>query len=171
MTQQEGVKFTTKLMIALVVLQFSIIMFVYMTSSSLSVSNPQLTRLNNTEYNLNKTGNALTDSFNLTVIKQSNINCTGIFCSNALDSLSNIFAILVNGIWDIINIIYNAIVLVGLSFYILIFLLFAVIPSIFTISGLGAVGQVFEIIYSSIIVIVIVFGAYELLKLIGVIKS
>lgn len=153
-----------KLLIALLLINFFSIMFGYFVGSGSPVSNPTLTALYGIDNQTAQVANSLSDSFTANVIPVS--YCSGFFCDNPLNTIVNIFGTFVNIVDGFFRLVIGLFILMGLSFYIVIFMIFGVIPSLFTSASFGFLQPIFVIIYGFTAIFTIVYGVNLIVQII-----
>lgn len=140
-----------KIAIALIIISFGSSIFVYFTGGSLSVNcqaqqSCPLRQLNNTQRNISLAGNSLAGSFNAQLFPTNNTST----------SYLNLLAYPVNFIYKIASFLYYIFIMLGLSVYVILFILFSLIPSLFNSGALGAFGYIFDVIYGFAMIVVAV---------------
>lgn len=158
-------QFAMKLLIALLVINLFTITFAYFVGQNADVNNPVLTQLSTLENSTVQTSNSLGKSFNGTALTGlSAVACTGFFCSNPLNTISNILITIANLIASFVGVIINLLILMAYSIYIIVFIFFQLIPSLFTASSFGVLAPLFTIIYGFAILVIIIVGIDALIK-------
>lgn len=147
--KDEAYELLKKIIIGLIIINFGSAIFVYFTGGSLAINckdqqSCPLRKLNATQTSISITGNALSESFSVEL-----------FSTNSTKGdLPNLFTVPINFIWKTLNFIYNIMKLLGLSIYIIIFILFGLIPSLFITSGLNYFNYIFVTIYGFTVIII-----------------
>jgi hypothetical protein len=144
----DEVELAKRLMLTVLVINLMIIIFAYFTNIGLSVANPNIDKLNNYTASITSLTNSTSQSFNF------DTGATG---------LNAVYAFIVG----LGSLIVNLSSIMGLSIIIIVYMVFVLIPSLFNSSLFGAFAVVFQLIYASVIVIIMVYGFNLIKKTIG----
>ncbi|MEM0143621.1 MAG: hypothetical protein QXL94_06690 [Candidatus Parvarchaeum sp.] len=118
-----------------------------------SVANPNVTYLNGLSSHIQNQSTALSGSFNYTLMKP--LSGSGFFGINAL---ANAFILFFNILAKIVLFITNMLLLLVIGLYMVVFLLFDLLPSFLLNPALGFLGYVFGVGYGLMLILIAVFS-------------
>lgn len=150
-----------KVVIILILVNFTTTLFSYFIGQGLNQvqGSSALTKLNNIENQTNSTTTAIANSFSKPTFTASNSN-------DILNITLNVGIYIINFLIAFVDVIINIFILMGLSIYIVAFMLFALIPSLFMTTALGGFGSIFTVIYGFSVILIGVYGVYLITKII-----
>lgn len=173
-------------MIALIVINLFTLLFSYSVGSSLGVNcsqaqynnNPQC-QVANIQSGIQATAASMTSSFTCLTSTNSTTNCwfkypsvttstTCLFSGCPLTSVTNTVDVAAVAIVNFLTGIFTAIAyfigLIAFVFYLVFFMLFELIPSIFAIPSLGPFATLFAIIYGFTVIVLSAYAIYIIIN-------